>query len=537
MTSARCQILRSRLKTPREHGQSLIEPPWDDIDALIDENARLRTESPGYDLQGRSLADVSALARTELIEAARLWTRTYRDIATDEGSASGLVFLAGHQPQMFHPGVWFKNFVLGHLAKRHEATAVNLVVDTDVLADASLRVPGASVDDPHAEPVPFDRPGPGVPFEVRTIEDRDLFASFGRRAADELRPLVADPLLEHYWPLVQARAHESNNLGACLAQARHQLEGQWGLDTLEVPLSLACAGNAFAQFAAHLLSHAPRFRDAYNDSLHEYRRLHRLRSDSHPAPDLADEDGWTETPFWVWTDDNHRRRRLFAKQKPNEILLSDRQSLERRLSLGPETGLANAVEQLARLRTTGVQIRPRALITTLWARLALGDLFIHGIGGAKYDCVTGQLIERFFGLAPPRFLVVSATLHLPIERDRVTPDDVRSLEHDLRGLTYHPERYLSDTIANPDAARLIADKKRWIATPTTIENAKQRCQAIRRTNESLQPQLAAQRAQLSARLTAASHKLKAEGVLASREYAFCLYPETTLHDFLRKQLP
>ena len=28
----------------------------------------------------------------------------------------GLLFLAGHQPQMFHPGVWYKNFALGELA-------------------------------------------------------------------------------------------------------------------------------------------------------------------------------------------------------------------------------------------------------------------------------------------------------------------------------------------------------------------------------------------------------------------------------------
>ena len=67
----------------------------------------------------------------------------------------------------------------------------------------------------------------------------------------------------------------------------------------------------------------------------------------------------------------------------------------------------------------GVRIRSRALVTTLWARLALGDLFIHGIGGAKYDRVTDLLIERFFGLRPPGLLVLSATLHLPIERDRV----------------------------------------------------------------------------------------------------------------------
>ena len=45
----------------------------------------------------------------------------------------GLIFLAGHQPELFHPGVWFKNFALGDLARRYQATAVNLVIDSDTV--------------------------------------------------------------------------------------------------------------------------------------------------------------------------------------------------------------------------------------------------------------------------------------------------------------------------------------------------------------------------------------------------------------------
>ena len=124
-----------------------------------------------------------------------------------------------------------------------------------------------------------------------------------------------------------------------------------------------------------------------------------------------------------------------------------------------------------------LKIRSRALITTLWARLVLGDLFLHGIGGAKYDQLTDLLIERFFGLTPPGFMVLSATLHLPIEGRgagfQSAPNDGRlgksSYEHEgrlekssyedegrlekpsrptrpaiaqrLRDLTYHPERF------------------------------------------------------------------------------------------------
>ena len=59
-----------------------------------------------------------------------------------------------------------------------------------------------------------------------------------------------------------------------------------------------------------------------------------------------------------------------------------------------------------------------ALVTTLFARLVLSDLFIHGIGGAKYDQLTDELIRSFFGLAPPDYLVISATLHLAASTGR-----------------------------------------------------------------------------------------------------------------------
>ena len=47
-----------------------------------------------------------------------------------DASADSLL-LAGHQPELFHPGVWVKNFALNGLARRHGATPLNLVVDND----------------------------------------------------------------------------------------------------------------------------------------------------------------------------------------------------------------------------------------------------------------------------------------------------------------------------------------------------------------------------------------------------------------------
>jgi hypothetical protein len=587
-----------RLQTPREDRTALVAPSAGRVADLVAENLRLR-DGRHYDLQGRSLADISVLAREELCEAAGRWTAAYRNVPTLPPDPRQPIFLAGHQPQMFHPGVWFKNFVLGGLAERHGARAINLIVDGDTLSEASLRVPGGSVADPQAAQIPFDRSEPKIPYEERKIEDRELFASFGRRVIEQIGPLVADPLIERYWPLVLERARHGDNLGACLAQARHQLECDPGgadilvcrrglggadilvcpagghldgrqeclphrskQDTLEVPLSWVCAGEAFQWFVAHLLARLPQFRVVYNSALREYRGLHHVRSLSHPAPDLAEDGPWIEAPLWVWTADDPRRRRLFARAAGVEIVLSDRGSWQVRLPLSAEGDAGRAVERLMELQRGNVRIRPRAMMTTLWARLALGDLFIHGIGGAKYDRVTDLLMERFFGLPAPGFMVVSATLHLPIEQPHATAADVRAIQHELREMTYHPERYLTggadipvcpeslgdydrqECLSHPDDRQeclshpldLTAAKRRWIETAQTRGNARARCHAIRQINAALQSRLEAQRRRLIGRQAAAARLLRAESILAWREYAFCLYPDATLREFLSRLL-
>jgi hypothetical protein len=282
----------------------------------------------------------------------------------------------------------------------------------------------------------------------------------------------------------------------------------------------------------------PRFLADYNAAVGEYRQMHRIRNRAHPVPDLAVEGDWLESPFWIWTAENPRRRRLFIRSNGRETILSDRRNIEARLPLSAEADGARAVEQLAELRQRGVKIRSRALITTLWARLMLGDMFIHGIGGGNYDQVTDAIIERFFGRMPPNFMVLSTTLLLPIERQSKPVDDLLTLDSALRELTHHPERFLHEmrkkSTGNgslPTIESLVSEKLQWINTPQTRENAKERCRSIRLVNQRLQSWLAEVRSDYQHRRDLAAVEARIEKILAWREYAFCLYPEETIREF------
>lgn len=499
-----------RLRAPQQDGGTLIDPPRTEVADLLAQNQSLLVQ----------FRDAATLARRELIDAAFSYTRQYRDVAEPDPTAP--LLLAGHQPQMFHPGVWFKNFVLGQLAQDHSAVAVNLIIDSDAMRSASIRVPTGIIANPIAEAIPFDQAGGEVPYEEHAITDRELFESFAARAKTAIGPLVPNPMIQGFWPIVVERANVQSNLGLAISQARHTFEGRWGTSTLELPQSHLCEFASFRRFAISLLAEAARLRDVYNSAILDYRHANHIRSKAHPVPELIAHDGWVEAPFWIWTTDEPRRRRLFVKQSAGELLLTDRGQLKISLALSQET----ALEQLASLERRGIKLRTRALITTMFARLMLGDLFLHGIGGAKYDQVTDAIIRRYFGVEPPAFLTVTATLRLPIARPNVSGDDLRRVEHQLRDLEFHPELWLDHS--NVAAQKQVAEKRRWIATPQTRENGRERCRAIRFVNESLQPRLSELHDKLIVERDALRHDLTAEKILGSREYAFCLYPEENL---------
>lgn len=522
---------RNRLLAPREDRSLFASPPLSDAGAILADNLVAQSERE-YDLQGLSLREVSRRARADMLREAYRWTCGYRDVQGPRPDGHERVLLAGHQPQLFHPGVWLKNFALGALAARHAAVPVNLIIDSDVVRGLRVPVPSGSGPEVRRVSVPLDQPGVVVPYEERRIIDRELFAGFGREVVQSLRGLVNHPLVCRYWPKVVARSCLNDNLGFCLAQARHQLEGRWGLETLEVPQSRICQSEAFFWLLSHVLAQLPRFRQVYNQAVHEYRLLNRIRNAAHPVPDLAEEGDWLEAPFWIWSTADPVRRPLYAAARGDEIEITDRHGLKIALPLSAEGDAGLAVARMMELAGQGIKIRSRALATTLWARLALGDLFLHGIGGGKYDQVTDRLIQRFFGLRAPGFMVLSATVYLPVPTPDVRPEELTEIQRQLRDLEWHAERSLDAPAATEGPAqRLAAEKRIWLQTPPTPDNARQRHQALRRINAALQPWVERQRQALTQWQEALRHALHLRRVLAWREYAFCLYPEQMLREF------
>jgi hypothetical protein len=501
----------------------LAVPPLPEAGSLLARNRR-DLAAASLDFCGKSFAELRRLARAHAWDAARRYHAEAGEPIPVAPEPDQPWLVAGHQPELFHPGVWVKNFALKGLAERHGAFSLNLVVDNDAARAPLLHVPAGA----HRVAVPYDRWQGESPYEERAVLDEALFASLPERVREYTREWPFAPLLPLYWREVLRQRERTRLLGERIAAGRRWLERRWGMVQAEVPLSSLCQGEAFAHFACHLLLNAARLRDVYNDAVHEYRRRYGLRSVYHPVPDLAQEDGWYEVPLWAWHAPKRRRAHLFVRQAGNELHLRAGSDVWPALTLGDPQRL---VTQWLDLEPRGYKVRTRALTTTLFSRLLLGDLFIHGIGGGKYDELTDTLIARFFDCPVPGYLVMTATLLLPLPRFPVSADTCRQLARLHRDIRYNPQRHFPNGV--PDAARPLLDAKAaWITREaTTHTERRERFVKLRELNEQLRPLLHGDEKHARDERDACRDRLRVNEVLGRRDYTFCLYPEEMLRAF------
>jgi hypothetical protein len=535
---------RQRLHVPRVDGALISRPMPAAANELIHNNQSLLSRCL-TDIQGRTLKQMRVWSREKVMEAARTYTSELigTSIAAEPFHS---VVVGGHQPSLFHPGVWVKNFAISNLAAQTDGVALNLVIDNDILSASHIRVPGGDRDHPVNETIPFDEGRPAQPWEEIEIQNREVFESFGNRVVRKMNRWNIKPLAASIWPDAVNQLEQSTLLRDSLTAARHRLERRWGLANLELPISRLCTLDPFLWFASHLLAHLPEFHRVHNNVLQQYRQIYHIRSQTHPVPELKTADGWLEAPFWIWRKSDHKRENLFVKQVDREVHLSDGNETFARLPLSPDMEACCAVEALRELPQQGIRLRTRALTTTLFSRLCLSDLFVHGIGGAKYDEMTDRIIAQFYKMPAPEFLTLSATLLLPLaEPFPVTAIDVSRLENLQRDFRYNSDRHLPNDI-DSEVVNLVSTKKNLISEQRAsrtngLSHSERRLRSranyeryhrFQEINRKLSTFTFDQRRATGVKLTSVHQQLAANAVLKDREYSFCLFPEDKLRPYM-----
>jgi hypothetical protein len=205
------------------------------------------------------------------------------------------------------------------------------------------------------------------------------------------------------------------------------------------------------------------------------------------------------------------------------------------------------------IHDAGWRIRPRALTLSAFARLLLGDLFVHGIGGAKYDEMTDAFVGAFFGAPPAPNACVTATLRLPLPAASDCLPRLAAARRRLRDVRYNPDRYLANALPEllERRARLIAETKRLGAQRRAAWPDRVRMDAdrqrrhevyldLRAVNERLCATAPEEIARLARECAALQESAAGNTIALSREHFFALHDPAALRELrerIRAALP
>jgi len=495
----------SQLATPAADGDVLVLPePRACVEAVRHNDRLLRAW--GRPVAGKPLSQ---------------WRRQTREALA--GSDHAPVIVVGHQPAFIHPGVWAKHIVARRLADALDGVAVNIVVDNDAPNATTILVPTQAGGELSQRRVPFASLPAGFAYEqidkldavaIRQFESR-LRDAFGERFENSMLPLFFGGF---------ARAEAVDWVDQAVA-GRRAIEEGFGVSLVDHRISRVWC----SPLLIDMLEHAEAFARCYNHALRQYRTRYRVRGAQRPIPDLHLDDRRCELPVWIYRS-RQARQRLFVQRDGDTIRLfaDDAEVAEAHVS-------AFACNERASALIDGLDgwlLRPRALTLTMWARLMLADLFIHGIGGAKYDRVTNDIIATYYGIEPPQMACVSATLLLDLPRPEDRLADVTAVARNVRDLRFNPQRHLQDE----NLAPLVTGRAEAVAwaqnlKQTDSNNRVDRRAAFRRIRDASEAMLRACPEALgraAAAVETAQKLAHCRAIAVNREYFFGLYPHRLL---------
>jgi hypothetical protein len=175
---------------------------------------------------------------------------------------------------------------------------------------------------------------------------------------------------------------------------------------------------------------------------------------------------------------------------------------------------------------------------TLFVRMAVGDVFIHGLGGALYDKITDAMIERLFGVRPPELVLASCTVELPLRKFPATARDLDAAKRAVRDWKHNPDRMLPAVARRePRVGELVAEKRRLVAERAATREERRRVfQRIRIINDDLaifdpEGQEAAWR-----RLAEVERERRENLILADRECSTWFHSAAGLAAFYREAI-
>ena len=533
---------------PKQNKEIFIKPAYEDIPGLISLNKE-RFKSYDFDINSIPFSGFREQVRSETLKKAGEYTEKIWSLCSnlnissteklscinDSYAPDKDITETGHSPILAHPGVLIKHGLINSIAKKVNGIGVNMVVDNDACHDNCLSIPDINGMDSSVERIEFLSSLYNLAFEEIKYTDSTQLLSFKEGVLKALHNPDMKKTFEDFINIVINLSGQTQQFSDLFTYARHAFLLRFGICNLEVPVSLISETEPFLNFFLHITANARSFVDIYNAKLREYRRLKKISSKANPLPDLMEKGYVVELPFWIWREGKSRKN-LFASVANNRrISIICENKIVTHFDFGENCNSSGNLERLKDLINTGIKFRPKAIVNTMYSRMFFSDLFIHGIGGAKYDLVTDEIIREFFGVEPPAYATVSATLHLPYKPFNVSNDDVIALKHVIKDMDYNPDRYASGEIMEDAGMEsMVSEKKELIAREAHNSEERHRSfDRLRELNALMKEKIRPLIKEKEKEQEDLEKRLRYNSIVTNREYPFCIYPELMLRELFK----
>ena len=545
---------RLSFKVPQKNKQIFLSPSGDNISSLLEENKKIFSQY-SFKILNQPFKKVRENCRRRVVKEALKFSKKFDpDIGEKINPAYQYIIQSAHQPVFFHPGIWIKNIFLNELIKSplaDKSLGLNIILDNDICKDLYFSLPTlSSTGSLTLEKVDFlsSNLASNLPFEEYPYPSEKLITKFTQDITRRLKLLesknknilnnfnIFARCLENSFCFCNQK-YKSENLGEFLGLVRRIYEKEIEPTYLEIPFSQICSSDEFLSFFLEITKNIETFSKTYNNKLDEHRKLFKIRNRAHPSPNLIIKENLIEVPFWIWKE-GEQRRKIFVLKEEGKIYLCN--NFFGKISPLDRDNQKSLLSLKNNLKRKGLKIRPKALLLTLYNRLFISDLFIHGLGGAKYDLVTDEFIREFFKVEPPRFLIVSCTLYLDFKSSLESSGaKISTLKNKIRDLRFNPERYIDELPLfkkEKNQIRKMAEKKteliKKIKKTLSLIEKRKISEEIKVINNFMAEKLISLKYELDKKIEKEEEKNKQSKVYTFREFPYCFFSAKTLRNLL-----
>ncbi|MBI3583529.1 MAG: hypothetical protein HY096_06205 [Nitrospinae bacterium] len=520
-------------KIPEKNGEFLCIPSLNLIPQLIKSNKE-KFKTYNFTIGYEGFHEFRKRLREKVILLSEKFTANL-GIKSHLYNNADTIVQTGHQPIFYHPGIIIKNLILNKIGMMEGINAINLIVDTDNFKEIAVNIldyrDGIKIE----KEILLSNQYP-IPFEFSTPPSQEEFNLFIKGIKNHLSHPQFKNLHAHFNRYISNISDTQKNyktLSEFMTAIRRIYEGEIESEYLEIPLSYICDTNEFLIFFISIAMKSEKFTSIYNCQLERYRKEHKLRYPVNPFPNLTVDGEKTELPFWHFYE--NKRGRVFAKSKNDTVVVSfeggDSIEFNRKK-------LYNGIDLI---KKDNIKIRPKAMILTLFNRMFVSDAFIHGVGGAKYDRITDNIIRDFYNIEPPQFITASLTLYPDIIKgqDKQPPqspltkgelqENIKKLEKKLRDMKYNPERYEATLKGSPakdeGQGGSLAEEKEYLISllKNNLANKSEISRKIKEINEKIYQKIKPLTKDIEDELNILKRQHEQLEIIQRRDYPYFLF--------------